>query len=174
METTQTTFTVEESLFAIDFPHPPIYVVIPGRTNDGKALDTHSYFYESKGMNDDNYLYALTYIDYPVDSIHHSHYPLKVRYFLDTGANNFVQTIFDGQLAKILSTGNDQYAGRIFDVRCLDNMYLHRVHMLLVNQRLYFVQVVTGRNTPENKNLKDFITSFQIRHDDQLMATTQE
>lgn len=163
--------TIQEPAFEIAFPRQPLHFVVPCPDGAGNLIASHCYLLEPEGNSDLNFLYNLTYIDYPGMDIHHDHFPLKVKYFLDSLVNSVVGGIYTGELRRILSTARPGYAGRMIDVAALGGQFVYKIHCLLSGTRIYTIQTLTHQQWAENDKVKKFIASFAVRDNVQLQVS---
>ena len=160
---------IKESKFEVEFPETPYSIVVPIENSEGDPLYMRGYMYEPHSMEDLNSLYSLLYIDYPVGSIHHKDYPLKLKQFLDAMSDRLVEGILDGNLDRTLSTNRPDFVGRMLDVSCYKRQFTHKIHVFLSEHRLYILQCTTLMSHRDNDVLRKFFSSFMtgIRLDNQ-------
>ncbi|MFT5169115.1 MAG: hypothetical protein ACI8P3_004363 [Saprospiraceae bacterium] len=153
-------FTSETGLFSVLTPGEMIEKVEKSETAVGE-LSYHTFYYQPEDDKDaDNFLYMVSYCDYPEGSIHSDSLEL-LKDFYDATIETSVHSV-KGELFYQSDIKSGGYPGKIWRVNYGDNAAAIKTKAFLVKNRYYAVQTITLRDKSLNPSVDKFLDSFKI------------
>lgn len=142
-------------------------VMVPGvMTNGEKKILTeigslHAVTWLYQGQKDDaNYLYSVSYVDYPEGSFDRDSTDL-IQAFFEAGMETHIQDL-KGELIYKSASNLDFYPGLLYRARYNDGKAIVKSRMLLVHDRFYALQVYTLVESSLNNDMNRFLESFRL------------
>lgn len=143
-------------------------VLMPGNADKRERMLTTAigqikltlFIYQPKGVNDDNLVYGISYMDYPVDRIT-SDSVNRLKEFFDNARDGAINAIH-GKLLTETEIKYRSYPGREQRVDFENGMAVIKYRHYLVKNRLYTLQVVSPPNNTTNASINKFLDSFKL------------
>ena len=153
-------FTSETGLFTVMTPGELTEKVEKSETALGE-LAYYTFYYQPAETEDaDNFLYMVSYCDYPEGSIHSDSVEL-VKDFFDATIETSVHSI-NGELFYESDINSGDYPGKIWRVNYGDGEAAIKTKAFLVENRYYAVQTITLRDKSLNPSIDKFLDSFKF------------
>jgi hypothetical protein len=153
-------FTSETGLFTVLTPGKLTEKIEKSETAVGE-LSYHTFFYQpEEDENADNFLYMISYCDYPKGSIHSDSLDL-VKDFFDATIESSVRSV-KGELFYESDIKTGEFPGKIWRVNYGDDAAAIKTKAFLVNNRYYSIQTITLREKSLNPSIDKFLDSFKI------------
>ncbi len=129
---------------------------------EGETLYIVSYTLEADPRELGNHLYGITFVKYPEDAVHHAlMLPGELDDFFKTVISSTSQTI-GGEIKSIAEKTFKEYPGRKAYVSLQNGTIEMELWSILVQSRLYLLQVISPVETAGNKSIEIFFNSFEI------------
>ena len=153
-------FTSETGLFTVLTPGELTEKVENSETAVGE-LSYHTFYYQpEEDEKADNFLYMISYCDYPEGSIHSDSLNL-VKDFFDATIESSVRSV-KGELFYQSDITSGEFPGKLWRVNYGDNAAAIKTKAFLVNNRYYSIQTITYRDKSLNPSIDKFLNSFKI------------
>ncbi len=152
-------YTSEQGLFTVYTPGKLIEKVDRTETALGD-LAYHTYYYQPEDKEDDNFLYTISYCDYPEGSMHSDSTDL-VKDFFEATIDASVRSV-KGELFYQSDISTGSFPGKIWRVNYGDNAAAIKTKAFLVKNRYYAVQTITLREKSLNPSIDKFLDSFKV------------
>ena len=155
-------FTSVDGLFKVRTPGEMQHKADTISTKIGKLV-YHTYFYqEALAEGADNFIYMVSYVDYPSTAVHSDSTDLIPEFFEAT----MDQATFSiaGDIIYDNSISVDGYPGHIWRINYNNGQGVIKTKALLANNRYYSIQAVTIKDLALNSTLDRFLDSFQLLH----------
>jgi hypothetical protein len=144
-------------------------ILVPGDMKNGeKKLLTDvgemhpvSWICEGKSEEDPNYLYLVSYVDYPEGTFHPDSIELAKALFkvsLQTHINDL-----QGELIYESESPYFNFPGVLYRASYNKNKFIVKSRMLLIGERFYALQVYTTSEKSLNPEMNRFLESFRIK-----------
>ena len=127
-------------------------------TSFGK-VDYHTFFYQPADPNAENKLYQITYIDYPKEM-----FPIDSTELISEFLTTTVEAANESIKGKLMYVDNikiSNYAGKLWRSDYNKGNAVIKSKCVLVQNRLYTVQVATTKKRSINHEMDLFLDSFQ-------------
>lgn len=146
----------------------PFEVYVPGKMKSGEKklltdvgeLHPITWLYQSKD-EDSNYLYSISYVDYPEGTFHTDSTELIAEFFqvsIDTHLKDL-----NGKLVYKTEAPYLSYPGILYRASYNQNKVIVKSKMILAGDRFYALQVYTTSVKSMNPDMDRFLGSFAIR-----------
>ncbi|MGH2667497.1 hypothetical protein [Flavobacterium sp.] len=146
--------------FKIEFPQKPTLSSDNAQTELGVLkIKTIVYDAEASKSQDDNLTYLVNYIEYPASKVN-SNNKQQLQSIYENTIKTTVQNT-SGKLIKTQVAFINGYEGRNIIVDMQDKVQLN-MRVVLVNNKMYLMQVFTKSNKSLNESLKRFMKSFVL------------
>lgn len=129
------------------------------KTPIGKLV-YHTYYFQANDKSEENYVYMLSYCDYPAYTVHSDSSELLLDFF-DTTVEAAVSSV-RGELMYSTDTDLDDYPGKLWRIDYLNGRAIIKTKALVVNSRYYAVQTVTKKGMGVNQSADVFLDSFRL------------
>ncbi len=120
----------------------------------------HTYYFQTNDKSEENYVYMLSYCDYPAYTVHSDSLELLLDFF-DTTVEAAVSSV-RGELMYSTDTDLDDYPGKLWRIDYLNGQAIIKTKALVVNSRYYAVQTVTKKGMGVNQSADVFLDSFRL------------
>jgi len=148
----------------------PFVVSVPGEMKNGEKKiltevgDLHPITWMYQGTKDDaNFIYSVSYVDYPGDTFHKDSIDL-VDEFFEASIESNIKSL-GGTLVYKSESPYCQYQGVIYRASYNDNGAVIKSRMILVKDRFYALQVYTLSEKSLNPEMDKFLNSFRLVKD---------
>lgn len=144
-------------------------VLTPGTfTLKSDTIDTeigqmvyHTYFHQPEKVEEaDNFLYMVSYVDYPEGSVHSDSTDL-VAELLETSVLSSIESV-KGSLYYESDISLNDFPGKIWRVNYGDDQAVIKTKAYIVYNRFYSVQTITYRDKSLNTAADKFLDSFKL------------
>lgn len=153
-------YTSEKGLFTVLSPGEFIENVEESETAVG-TLAYHTYAYQPEvEADEDNFLYMISYCDYPEGTIHSDSTEL-LKEFFDATVDASVRSV-RGELFYASDISMGAYPGKIWRVNYGNNKAAIKTKAYVAGNRYYAIQTVTFREKSLNASIDKFLDSFKI------------
>lgn len=152
-------YTSEQGMFKVLTPGDFTKKVEQTKTPIGE-LAYHIYSYQPKEENADNFLYMISYCDYPEGSVHSDSTEL-LKDFFDATVESSVSSV-RGELFYAADTKIGEYPGKIWRINYGNDKAAIKTKAFVVGNRYYAIQTVTYRHKSLNSSIEKFMDSFEI------------
>jgi len=153
------TFNSDTGNFSILVPDTMIHTTKSLNVAIGK-LDYQIYHYQGPDTSE-NWLYQLSYVDYPVGSVH-------------SDSTDFLQLLFEenvksstksvyGKLAYQQPDNYGKYPGHIFKVHFADDKVAIKTRLYMIENRFYTISVTGPKGLSLNPKVEQFLNSFRLK-----------
>lgn len=122
----------------------------------------HTFFFQTsdRDKSEENYVYMLSYCDYPPYTIHSDSSELLLDFF-ETTVETAVSSV-RGELMYSTDTDLDDYPGKLWRIDYLNGRGIIKTKALVVDSRYYAVQTVTKKGLGVNQSADVFLDSFRL------------
>lgn len=153
-------FTSVDGLFKVRTPGAMQHKADTVSTKIGDLV-YHTYFYQKDLEEDaDNFIYMVSYVDYPSTAVHSDSTDLVPEFFeatMDQAAFSIAgDIIYNNPISK------DGYPGYIWRINYNGGQGVIKTKALLANNRYYSIQAVTIKEMALNSAVDRFLDSFQL------------
>lgn len=125
-------------------------------------LKFNVYMYEvADNENDDNFVYALSEVEYPDSVINSDKKDLIDKFF--RGSIDGVVNNVHGKLLSEFIIQFDGYPGREIDIDCKNGLAIIKMRFYLVKNKMYMMQTLTDTKKDFNKSIMKFMDSFRLK-----------
>lgn len=143
-------------------------ILTPGTLlNKEDTIDTpigrlvyHTFYYNNTNQEGENYVYMLSYCDYPDQTIHSDSLDL-LKDFFETTMDAAVNSV-RGELMYSTDTDLDDYPGKLWRIDYLNGRAIIKTKAIVVKSRYYAVQTVTQKGKGLNQATDIFLDSFRL------------
>lgn len=143
-------------------------ILVPGLMSEKKneveteigTLTYHIYFHKPEAENADNFLYMVSYCDYPEGSVHSDSTELLADFFEATVESSVFSV--NGDLFYSTDMDYKGYPGKLWRVNYGDNTAAIKTKAFMIENRYYAVQAITLRDKSLNSAIDKFLDSFQV------------
>jgi len=153
-------YTSEKGLFTVYTPGTFVEKVEESETAVGK-LAYHTFAYQPEDQEAaDNFIYMISYCDYPEGTIHSDSTELIQEFFeatVDASVSSVRGSLFYASDIKI-----GDYPGKIWRVNYGNDKAAIKTKAYVVGNRYYAIQTVTFREKSLNASIDKFLDSFKI------------
>lgn len=124
------------------------------------SLVYHTFFYQDQSEGAENFVYMISYVDYPVGAVHSDSTDLIEEFFKAT----IDQATFSiaGDLAYSNPIEEQGYPGFLWRINYRQNKSVIKTKALLKKNRYYAIQAVTTKELALNPTIDRFLDSFQL------------
>jgi hypothetical protein len=125
-------------------------------------LAYHTYFYqppESDAMAE-NYMYMVSYCDYPEGTLHQDSAGLLLEFF--TATMESAAASVDGETVYHAERNYRSYPGHFWRIDYLNGQAVIKTWGIVVGSRYYALQTVTVKKRSLNRSSDNFLDSFRI------------
>ena len=123
-------------------------------------LRYHTFFYNEKAEGAENFVYMISYCDYPEGSIHSDSTDLLPDFFETTIESASFSVAGDVIYENEIFLGN--YPGRFWRINYLNDQAVIRTKAYMVENRFFSIQAVMRKEFSLNKASDRFLDSFQL------------
>ena len=143
-------------------------ILAPG-TMDSKAdtvktplgnLVYHTFYFHTNDDKEENYVYMLSYCDYPDLTVHSDSLDLLSDFF-HTTIEAAVSSV-RGELMYSADTDLDEYPAKLWRIDYLNGRGIIKTKAVVVDNRYYAVQTVTQKGRAINQSSDAFLDSFRL------------
>lgn len=120
----------------------------------------HTFFFHTNDKKEENYVYMLSYCDYPEFTVHSDSLDL-LQAFFDTTVESAVSSV-RGNLMYSTDTDLDDYPGKLWRIDYLNGRGIIKTKAVVVDNRYYAVQTVTRKGRAINQASDAFLDSFRL------------
>ena len=120
----------------------------------------HTLFGQEDGAKVDNYVYMVSYCDYPEFSVHSDSTELLQEFFEET-INSATESV-GGTLMYSSEITLKGYPGRLWRIDYKDDSASIKTKAYVVGRRFYSIQTVTLREKSLNPSIDKFLDSFKL------------
>lgn len=153
-------YTSEKGLFTVHTPGEFVEKVEESETAVG-TLAYHTFAFQPEDQEQaDNFIYMVSYCDYPEGSIHSDSIDL-VKEFFDATVESSVSSV-RGSLFYAADISMGEYPGKIWRVNYGNDKAAIKTKAYVVGNRYYAIQTVTFREKSLNASIDKFLDSFKI------------
>ncbi len=153
-------YTSEKGLFRVLTPGEIIEKVEISDTPIGE-LSYHIFVHQPENdLDSDNFLYMISYCDYPEGTVHSDSTDLLNEFF-DATVETSVSSV-RGELFYASDIKIGDYPGKIWRVNYGNNKAAIKTKAYVVGNRYYAIQTVTFREKSLNSSIDKFLDSFKI------------
>ncbi|NND52313.1 MAG: hypothetical protein HKN54_07895, partial [Flavobacteriaceae bacterium] len=145
--------------YSIEFPKTPALQSQQVPTEVGNLSMDYYMLDLSTDASSKNLVYMSAYTTYPANESY-SDEGLQ-NSMLDGSVDGAVKNI-NGKLLSSEHIKFQGYRGRYAKISIYNDAYIVNLKNILVDNRLYFVQVITLKANDDNSDLKRFMTSFEL------------
>jgi hypothetical protein len=143
-------------------------VLVPGKMTQKKDtveteignLTYHIYFHKPELEDADNFLYMVSYCDYPEGTVHSDSTELLAEFFEATVESSTFSV--NGELYYSSDIEYRGYPGKIWRVNYGDNTAAIKTKAFVIGNRYYAIQAITLRDKSLNAAIDKFLDSFQL------------
>lgn len=143
-------------------------ILSPGElTNKADTVKTplgnlvyHTFFFHTNDKKQENYVYMLSYCDYPELTVHSDSLDL-LQDFFHTTIEAAVSSV-RGELMYSTDTDLDDYPGKLWRIDYLNGRGIIKTKAVVVDNRYYAVQTVTQKGRAINQASDAFLDSFRL------------
>lgn len=143
-------------------------VLVPANMESGETdIDTelgpityHTVYCQESGEEVDNYVYMVSYCDYPEFSMHSDSTEL-LKSFFDATIESATQSV-QGELMYSSDITMKDYPGKIWRINYNDNDATIKTKAFVVGNRFYTVQTISLKNKGLNPSIDKFLDSFEL------------
>lgn len=143
-------------------------IMVPGEmTQKENVVETeigeltyHVYFHKPEEKTADNFLYMVSYCDYPEGTVHSDSTELLAEFFEATVESSVFS--IDGDLFYSADIDYRGYPGKMWRVNYGDNTAAIKTKAFVVRSRYYAIQAITLRDKSLNGSIDKFLDSFQL------------
>ncbi len=163
------TIAPEETGFSIEMPAQPEYQEVD-KTSEVGNLKLKIYITEMPEENE-NLAYGIAITDYPSDKINSA---TMTKSELDDYYEESLLGAANGVKGEIVQRGEtqiDSFIAKTADVKAYNGRILIKYAVLLRNNRLFLLQVISKGNSAENEGLNKFFDSFKLKKYDLAKAS---
>ncbi len=169
-QSTPTTTVISNTENWKDFTsiHGQFKVRVPGEFKEkADTFDTdignliyHTFFYQDQSEEAENFIYMISYVDYPVEAVHSDSTDLLEEFFKAT----IDQATFSiaGDLAYSNPIEEQGYPGFLWRINYRQNTGIIKTKALLKDNRYYAIQAVSTKELALNPTIDRFLDSFKI------------
>lgn len=148
-------------------PGQAFEVMVPGTMRDGQKkiltdlgeIRPVTWMLEGK-PSDPNFLYLLSYVDYP-EGTFHTDSTAMIREFFNAGLDTHVRDL-KGELVYSTESPYGQHAGILFRATNDHRKLVVKGRQILAGDRLYFLQVYTIVQKSLNPEMDRYLESFRL------------
>ncbi|HKK75219.1 MAG TPA: hypothetical protein VJ953_09115 [Saprospiraceae bacterium] len=155
-------FTSVNGLFKVRTPGPMKHKADTVSTRIG-TLVYHTYFYQEElEEGADNFIYMVSYVDYPSTAVHSDSTELISEFFevtMDQAAFSIAGEVIYNNPIKV-----EGYPGYIWRINYKEDTGVIKTKAVLANNRYYSIQAVTVKELALNAAIDRFLDSFQLLH----------
>ena len=124
-------------------------------------IEYHTFFYQPPDeAADGNWLYAVSYCDYPMATVHSDSIDLLDEFFAST--IDEAVAVLDGALSYSSELELQGYPGRFWRIDYSEGGQIVKNKAVLVRNRLYTLQVFSLQGREINEEAGKFLDSFQL------------
>ena len=120
----------------------------------------HTFYFQTDEKSEENYVYMLSYCDYPPYTIHSDSSDLLLDFF-ETTVETAVSSV-RGELMYSTDTDLNDYPGKLWRIDYLNGRAIIKTKALVVKSRYYAVQTVTKKGMGVNQSADVFLDSFRL------------
>lgn len=146
----------------------PFEILCPGEMKNGeKKLITeigeiHPVTWVYQGMeNENNYIYSISYVDYPEGTFHPDSTEL-INEFFKVSMDTHIKDI-KGELVYKAPANYYSYPGVMYRASYNQNRAVAKSRMIMAGDRFYALQVYTISEKSLNEDMDRFLNSFEIK-----------
>lgn len=130
------------------------------QTEVGK-LAYHTYLYQPEDVQEaENLIYMVSYVDYPISSIHSDSTAL-IGEFFDNTVESATEAVM-GNLIYSSETTLSDYPGRLWRIEYLEDRAVIKTRAFLVKNRYYAIQTICLKEKALNSSSDKFFNSFKV------------
>ncbi len=149
-------------------PGQPFEIACPGIMKQGEKKlltevgEMHPVTWVYQGAEkESNYIYSISYVDYPDGSFHPDSTAL-IDEFFKVSMDTHIQDL-KGELVYKTTAGYYSYPGMMYRVSYNKNKAVTKSRMILAGDRFYALQVYTISEKSLNQDMDKFLNSFEIK-----------
>lgn len=120
----------------------------------------HTCFFHTNDAKQENYVYMLSYCDYPDLTVHSDSLELLADFF-HTTIEAAVSSV-RGELMYSTDTDLDDYPAKLWRIDYLNGRGIIKTKAVVVDNRYYAVQTVTQKGRAINQSSDAFLDSFRL------------
>lgn len=147
----------------------PFEILVPGEMKSGEKKlltdigEVHpiSWIYEGKNGKDPNYLYLVSYVDYPDGTFHPDSIDL-VKELFKISMETHIKDL-GGELVYESESPYNNFQGCIYRASYNKNKLVVKSRMILIKDRFYAIQVYTTSEKSLNSDMNRFLESFRAK-----------
>ncbi|MBX2871614.1 MAG: hypothetical protein KTR30_05930 [Saprospiraceae bacterium] len=124
------------------------------------ALVYHTFYFHTNDKKQENYVYMLSYCDYPELTVHSDSLDL-LQDFFHTTIETAVSSV-RGELMYSTDTDLDDYPAKLWRIDYLNGRGIIKTKAVVVDNRYYAVQTVTQKGRAINQSSDAFLDSFRL------------
>lgn len=149
-----------EKGYRVDFPQAPVAQSQDIATAVGTVVMDMNMVDLSKNTTSDNILYMVAYTAYPEEGRDYHDEALQ-NSMLDGTVSGAVKNI-NGKLVSSKNIVFNGYNARYAKISIYDNTIIISLKTILVNNKLYLLQIMTETSKQDNDNIAKFLNSFDL------------
>ncbi|MEO0338349.1 MAG: hypothetical protein AAF242_03965 [Bacteroidota bacterium] len=152
-------FTSMEGLFRVEVPGEMSYKSDTITTDLGDLV-YHTYFYQHEEAGAENFIYMVSYVDYPANTVHSDSTTLLPDFFevtIDQAAFSI-----NGELIYKNEIQEEGYPGYLWRINYQQGEGVIKTKAIVRENRYYNIQAVTIRPLALNPTIDLFLDSFKL------------
>ena len=151
----------KENKFSIEFPRKPEESERKIQTEIGE-LNMNIMMYEVGKFKDENSVYGLIYSDYPDSLVNSDFKDEYIDEFFENAIKGTVNNL-KGQIIEEKRVLLSSYPGREVKISFMDGQGIMKLHVYLVKNRAYILEVGCETKNDNNKSMDRFFSSFVLK-----------
>jgi len=152
-------FSSYEGKFSIQFPGEVAEQAKEIETALG-SMSYHTFYHNSTEEEATNFIYLVSYVDYPDGAIHSDSTELIEEFFQATLEESVLN--MNGDLRYSDEIKLFDYPGRFWRIDYNEDSMVMKTKAFLVKNRYYSIQVGTLKTLSSNKDMDNFLESFNL------------
>ncbi len=152
-------FTSVDGLFRVEVPGEMLYKSDTITTALG-PLVYHTYFYQHEEAGAENFIYMVSYVDYPINTVHSDSTQLLPEFF-DATIDQAAFSI-NGEVIYKNAIEDNGYPGYLWRINYQQGEGVVKTKALVKENRYYAIQAVTVRPLALNPTIDQFLDSFTL------------
>jgi len=124
------------------------------------SLAYHSFFYQPINKEPENFVYLVSYVDYP-DLTFHADSTDLINDFFETTIQGATESL-NGELRYTDEISLSDHPGRMFRIDYINGEAVMKTKAFLVGNRYYSIQVATHQQKSRNLDIDKFLNSFKV------------
>jgi hypothetical protein len=151
----------KENAFSVEFPRKPEESERKIQTEIGE-LNMNILMYEVGKFKDENSVYGLIYSDYPDSLVNSDFKDEYIDEFFENAIKGTVNNL-KGQIIEEKRVLLSTYPGREVKISFMEGQGIMKLHVYLVKNRAYILEVGCETKNDNNKSMDRFFNSFVLK-----------